>query len=83
MHVTIKIMQAHMADNSSTVASAGALYALLIGANPRLDKDDWRMVHATIRQRFKPADDKAWIKKLDKIKQHGWRLRDAVAEQTK
>ncbi|WP_298815419.1 hypothetical protein [uncultured Roseibium sp.] len=78
MHMSLKIMRAHLTDKQCSEASVGALYALLIGAMPRIEVEDWRAIHADIKKAFGPIDDDKWMKKLDRIKTRAWRLHDAV-----
>lgn len=79
-HIAIKLMNAHLADHRSTVQSVGVLYTLLIGATPKLETEDWVKVHAAMKDRFLPKDSASWVKKLDQIKQVGWRLHESVAQ---
>jgi len=80
MHQAEQIMRAHLIDKQSTIASIGVCYALAIAARPMFGPDDWERLHGAIRERFQPADDKAWMRTLDQIKQRGWRLCGAMVE---
>lgn len=80
MHQAEIVMRAHLADEKSTEASIGALYALLIAARPQFEDEDWRRVHKAIRLRLGYSDGVKWINKLDKIKARGWRLHEACCE---
>lgn len=86
MHQAELLMTAHLEDPKCTEASVGALYALLIAANPKFEKDDWKRIHAKIRDRFdNPSSatrwtDQKWLNKMDAIKQRGWRLHEACCE---
>lgn len=72
------MLEAHLEDKKATISSIGVCYCMLIAARPRLEKPDWSRVNNKIRDTFPPMTDQAWIKKLDKIKQAGWRLHEAV-----
>lgn len=78
-HMAARLMLAHLKDPKSTVQSVGVLYTLCIGAQPTFGSLEWGALHNAMRERFQPESDKAWLKKLDRIKSVGWKLRDAYA----
>lgn len=80
MHHAETILRAHLEDPVSTEASIGALYALLIAAHEADSTIDWPGVHGAIKRRFRPTSQDAWLRQLDRVKTHGWKLYEATAK---
>ncbi|GGE24503.1 hypothetical protein SAMN05421774_10841 [Gemmobacter megaterium] len=80
MHQAEAILNAHLRDPSSTVASVGVCYALCIGARPQFSPAEWLRIHDAIRARFNPKDHAAWLKLRNRINGAGWRLVGAVIQ---
>ena len=80
MHQAEAILNAHLRDPSSTVASVGVCYALCIATHPQFGPAEWVRIHGAIRARFNPKDDAAWLKLRNRINGAGWRLVEAVIQ---
>lgn len=72
------LMCAVLAQPRPSVAALGVAYALAI-SDIFYGPEDWQSLHQMIRSKFQPADDKAWLKLLDRIKTEGWKIYEAAS----
>ncbi len=68
----------HVSDKRCTLASVGALYGMAIAVLSNAGV--WPEINRAIMVRFAPDDASIGRRKLEVVKDHGWRLYEAVTK---